>query len=90
MEGQTSMIDGYEYEPESPSEAAARKRKLVRPQDQYGLADNGKICKTCQFLVTIKAAGTYFKCSQWSLSSSAASDIRKSWPACKLYEQGDK
>ncbi len=86
MNGQISMIDGYEYEPKSPAEIGADKRRLIRPQDQYGLADNDKTCKTCRHLLIRQYGGKYFKCQKWSLSSSMASDIRVSWPACKLYE----
>ena len=86
MDGQISMIDGYEYEPKSPAKIGADKRRLIKLQDQYGLAGNGKTCKTCRFLLVRRYSGKYFKCEKWSTSSSSASDIRVSWPACKLYE----
>jgi len=86
---QISMIDGYEYDPPSRMEIAANNRRLIKPQDQYGLSGNDKTCKSCKFLLIRKQSGKYFKCEKWSLSASAATDIRVSWPACKLYEPED-
>ena len=87
MKNQISMIDGYEYESPTPTEQAAKSRRLVRPQDQYGLANNGKTCKSCKHLVCRRMGRTYYKCTKWTLSCSCASDVRVKWQACKLYEQ---
>jgi len=86
MTSQISMIEGYEYEPPTPTELASKARRLVKPQDQYGLADNGKTCKTCKHLVYHERSKRWYKCKKWVLSMSSASDVRVSWPACKLYE----
>lgn len=79
-----------EYDPPSPREMAAQSRKLIRPQDQYGLADNGKTCKTCRYLVCRSQSAKWYKCQKWRMSMSVATDIRLKWPACKLYEPEDQ
>lgn len=89
MDGQISMIDGYEYEQPSPREIANENKKLVRPQDQHGLANNGFTCKSCKFLVYHERDKRYYKCEKWHMSACSASDVRVSWPACKLFEPDD-
>ena len=43
----------------------------------------GETCGTCdKFVVTQPGAHPFFKCRAYGLTRSAASDIRKSWPAC--------
>jgi len=87
---QISMIDGYEYDPPSPMEIAANNRRLIKPQDKYGLANNGKTCKTCANKLSWDYHDKrYHKCLKWKVSHSLATDIRVSWPACKLYQPED-
>ena len=84
MKGQISMIPGYEYE---PPEVTSGREKMKRPQEMYGLANNGKTCKTCQHCGSYTQSRTWYKCDQWSRSHSIATDIRLSWPACGRYKE---
>lgn len=46
----------------------------------------GEKCGNCQLLVTHQYGGTYFKCSKARDTRSEASDWRKSWEACGLFQ----
>jgi hypothetical protein len=44
------------------------------------------VCGTCTFHVVRSRSQSWHKCTKAGLSSSAATDIRVSWPACDLWE----
>ncbi|TDD31667.1 hypothetical protein E1287_25745 [Actinomadura sp. KC06] len=47
----------------------------------------GLRCGGCRFLTVVgHHTRSYLKCGRVSLSHSAASDIRRSWPACERFE----
>jgi hypothetical protein len=50
---------------------------------------NGQRCGDCTFLVVnpMESAGTYYKCSKYRITSSAATDWRKKWQACGLFQE---
>ena len=47
----------------------------------------GKKCGECSNLIECMYDKKYFKCRHYSLSSSEASDWRKKWPACGLFDK---
>ena len=81
------MIDGYSYEPPTPTEKANEARKYRKPQELYGLANNGETCKTCKWCYGFRQSKQYYKCEQWIMSHSEATDIRLKWLACGKYEK---
>ena len=62
-------------EPEKPS------RKFKTMQELHGYTE-GQTCKTCIFLLKHIWDKTYYKCSLWHQSHSAATDIRLKNKAC--------
>ena len=84
MENQVSFIDGYKYEPPTEAEVKSNAHRYLKPQEQYGLANNGKHCKDCKFLMYRDY--NWKKCAKWKDTSSSATDVRMKWDACKLFE----
>lgn len=55
---------------------------------KHGPGPEGKRCKTCRHVVSIRPGqNRYWKCDRRSLSHSQTSDHRLKWPACRLYEE---
>ncbi|WP_427340927.1 hypothetical protein [Caloranaerobacter sp. DY30410] len=64
-------------------------RRYKTMQELYGYTE-GKICKTCKYLMRIDYHGKrYYKCQQWFVSKSAATDIRLKNKACGKYEESE-
>lgn len=94
-------LPGFPVPPSTPaptSESAQRRRtrrqreaiaRGVHPLTRQPLAENGETCGSCRHLFRRAYAGTYFKCELASTSSSAATDARKSWPACAWWEASE-
>lgn len=56
-------------------------------QEIYGTIE-GKQCKSCKNLMKVDYHNkTYYKCSEWILSHSKATDIRLRDTACGKYEE---
>lgn len=51
----------------------------------YGQA-RGHTCGECRHLITKVYANTYFKCSKSRVTGGAATDWRKRWAACALFQ----
>lgn len=47
---------------------------------------SGETCGTCKHLLTKEYAGRYFKCAKRGDTNGPATDCRKKWPACELWE----
>jgi len=61
----------------------------IHPATRRPLADNDETCGSCTFFQTYRKGGTYFKCSNEhgpGVTFGPATDIRKTWPACELWE----
>lgn len=55
----------------------------------HGPGPEGTICGTCKHLVGWQKSRIYWKCSKrGDLTHGAATDQRKGWQACGLYEEG--
>ncbi len=57
-----------------------------KPQETHGL-NPAHICGDCEFFVRREYGHVYFKCSQWVMSASRATDIKKSETACMKFKQ---
>jgi len=57
-----------------------RQANGLHPLRGWPLAGNGQTCGTCKHLLQTHGR-RWFKCAKWG-GGSAATDIRKSWPAC--------
>lgn len=55
-------------------------------RNNYGFKD-GFFCKNCKYFVECQYNRKYFKCEKLGITSSSATDIRKSDVACNLYEE---
>ena len=78
-----------------PSMSADRKRTLknerliaggIHPTRQPLRAGN-ETCGTCAHLREKRLGKTYFKCAKAPNTGGPATDIRKRWPACVLWEK---
>lgn len=49
------------------------------------LPDRDKRCKDCVYLFRVRSR--YYKCEKSHVTNGAATDVRVSWPACKLYKE---
>src|SRR5882672_855954 len=58
----------------------------VHPLTLQPLKTDGTTCGNCLHMVRLKYAGTYSKCTKGPLTHGPATDCRKRWPACALYE----
>lgn len=87
IKNQISMIDGYSYEPPTPTEVANANKRHKKPQEMYGLKNNGETCRTCKHVYGFRQSKQYYKCEKWILSHSEATDIRLKWPACGKWEK---
>jgi hypothetical protein len=58
---------------------------------RHGRGPEGARCKTCRYLQAqrIRSRRSYWKCVRYSMNHSTASDFRKKWDACRLYEEGE-
>lgn len=45
----------------------------------------GETCGSCAHMEIRRYSGTYFKCAKMGGGASAATDLRKSWPACTYW-----
>ena len=53
----------------------------------YGPGPEGKRCSDCVFLEGRRYARTYYKCLKRLVTSSAATDHGKSFPACGAFKE---
>ena len=53
----------------------------------FGKSPDGLSCKDCEHFMTIQANRRYFKCAVYGNTDSAASDWRKKYIACGLYNK---
>ena len=55
---------------------------------KHGRGPDGETCGACRHLIFTTPTGnrTYRKCDRYSISRSDASDFRKKWAACRLWE----
>jgi hypothetical protein len=51
-----------------------------------GRGPDGKTCGDCASLVTIRRAGTYFKCGEFQITRGPGTDIRKKDQACTFFK----
>ena len=75
---------------ESPDRRRTARAKVllsqnIHPLTMRPLAQNGETCGTCAHHWVHQRSKRYHKCDLKD-SSSAATDIRVSWPACQLWE----
>jgi hypothetical protein len=77
----TLFPDWQLVHPPSPYPLRLRQMHAV-----HGQGPSGKTCGQCQHLRTKRMGGTYFKCDQTVMTDGAATDWRKRWPACGLFE----
>jgi len=69
---------------EIPVETGRGQNPMVR---LLGPGPEGKTCGECKYLVGIRYARTYWKCSlRGDLTHGPATDQRKGWRACALFE----
>jgi hypothetical protein len=73
----------------APRPQAKGRQGFKRPTQIYGFGPENKTCKTCLHRYTFVRGRRYYKCTQWHLTGSVASDIRLSWPACGKYVELD-
>lgn len=59
-------------------------RKIAAMHREYG-KDHAHRCEDCPNLRADKASRTWYKCTAYGTSSSAATDWAKSWTACGMY-----
>ena len=52
-----------------------------------GIIIDGETCGTCKFIVSIGRNKTYLKCAKSRQTKGPATDIRRKWPACVLWEK---
>ena len=76
-------------------DAAIAKRGLTYPErtramlKMYG-EKTGETCKDCAFMIRYRRARTYLKCSKNKMTRGTGTDWRAGWPACGLFEKGEK
>lgn len=61
-------------------------RKIDLMHEMFGEI-SGKKCGECSNLVMHRYENTYYKCRCYGLSSSEATDFRKKWTACGLFNK---
>lgn len=84
MNNQLSFIPGYEYEPPEPRIGSLPYKK---PKEEYGPGPEGMTCKRCAHCLKIRYHDRiYYKCAEWIMSHSSATDIRMKWDACGRFE----
>ena len=95
----TLFDPGPGSEPDEPL-SADRRRKIrndaliaggIHPATRHTIATGElRTCRDCAHAINVHVARSYWKCERHRLgmSASAASDIRLSWPACSLFEEG--
>lgn len=73
---------------EVPVPQATAKRGLDPHQQMLTLYGQrrGFTCGKCKHLLSSGKNEPYFKCSRFGITASAATDWRKKWPACGLFE----
>ena len=67
-------------------------RKTLTMQQMFGTIPD-KTCKTCEHCIRHFQSRAWYKCEIWDncfRGSSAASDIRLKWQACKKYKDVKK
>lgn len=65
-----------------------RSGKTIKSKFRYNYGyKKGFLCKNCKFFVECRYNRKYFKCEKMEITSSSATDIRKSDIACNLYEE---
>lgn len=65
-----------------------RSGKTMKQKFRYNYGfKNGYFCKNCKYFVECTYNRKYFKCEKLGITSSSATDIRKSDVACNLYEE---
>lgn len=64
-------------------------RVIGKMHAAYGHGEPGATCGACAHLVVKQFAGRYFKCALYGNTASAASDWRKSWPACGRFSANE-
>ena len=74
-----NKVPGFEPKPKG----RARRRTM---QEMYG-ENKAHKCRDCVHLVKRRFSKTYYKCALWSVSASAASDIRIGQNACNKFEK---
>lgn len=79
-------MDGKDM-PMQTTEPPKPSRKFKTMQQIHGIL-SGKICGDCAYFVRYSYHDkTFFKCREWRLSNSAATDIRKGAQACGIFRQ---
>lgn len=83
---QISLIEGYVIPEKQKPKGRSKYRKM---QDKHGtLKDHS--CKDCVHLLRHEYHDrVYFKCRQWILSHSTATDIRLKDIACGLFKESE-
>ena len=81
----------------SIEEAQERRQKQMRPRirvvqgnpmvTQFGPDAQGRACAACKHLLRFVYNNTYFKCQERGVTHGHATDHRKKWPACRLFEE---
>ena len=79
--------------PSKPEKLSAGRRHTIRAQEAIAggihpmtrkpLLTTGEMCGDCSHLDN---STRYFKCDRMKRTHGRATDIRKSWPACELFE----
>lgn len=60
----------------------------IHPMTGQPLRTDGTTCGTCTFLLERDGnTKTYFKCERSKPTGGPATDVRKKWPACALYDR---
>lgn len=60
--------------------------KIASMHETYGVKE-GYTCGSCCNLESIQNSRTCYKCRAYGITGSAASDWRKKWVACSLYNK---
>jgi hypothetical protein len=83
------QIDLWGNEVELENVKIKSKRPTIKSKfrESHGVIKN-RYCKNCKHFIQYDyGRRRYFKCEMMGISSSSATDIRKSDKACRLYEE---
>lgn len=89
-------LPGFTVAPRPEEKVSADRRRTERAKFMIAIgrhpfgraqAENGKTCGDCWFACRVEGGRRrYWKCERNRFSSSTASDLRISWPACDLFK----
>lgn len=79
----------FELSPPSPDARVGPTgpKQLQAMQRKFGPGPAGVTCGGCAHFFGKQYAKTYFKCRIYGNSGGAATDWRKSWPACGKFQE---